>query len=157
MDNAKLQLAWTRIDAPISGRAGLRKVDAGNLVSTTDTAGLVTIAQTRPIIVTFSRPRRTSRPCVPRGRRQTSRSACRPGTARNARALADGRLATFDNQLDTANGTLKLKARFENGDDALFPNQYVKVRLTLGERPGRGDDPGDAVQYGESGPFATTS
>ena len=153
VDSAKLQLAWTRIDAPISGRAGLRKVDAGNLVSTTDTAGLVTIAQTRPITVTFS---------LPEANIAAVRAAAAGDKALGVQAwdreertrLADGRLATFDNQLDTATGTLKLKARFDNGDDALFPNQYVKVRLTLGERPDAVTIPGDAVQYGESGPFA---
>lgn len=153
VDSAKLQLAWTRIDAPISGRAGLRKVDAGNLVSAADTTGLVTIAQTRPITVTFS---------LPEASIAAVRAAAAGDKALGVQAwdreertrLADGRLATFDNQLDTATGTLKLKARFENGDDALFPNQYVKVRLTLGERPDAVTIPGDAVQYGESGPFA---
>lgn len=153
VDNAKLQLAWTRIDAPIAGRAGLRKVDAGNLVSATDTTGLVTIAQTRPITVTFS---------LPEANIAAVRAAAGGDKALGVQAwdreertrLAEGRLATFDNQLDTATGTLKLKARFENGDDALFPNQYVKVRLTLGERPDAVTIPGDAVQYGESGPFA---
>ncbi|MET0349017.1 MAG: efflux RND transporter periplasmic adaptor subunit [Rhizobacter sp.] len=153
VDNAKLQLAWTRIDAPISGRAGLRKVDAGNLVTAADTTGLVTIAQTRPITVTFS---------LPEANIAAVRAAAAGDKALGVQAwdreertrIAEGRLATFDNQLDTATGTLKLKARFENGDDALFPNQYVKVRLTLGERPDAVTIPGDAVQYGESGPFA---
>lgn len=151
VDNARLQLAWTRIDAPISGRAGLRRVDAGNLVATTDANGLVTIAQTRPIAVTFSIPEAhvaAVRAASVGGKALVVQAWDRPETAQ----LAEGRLATFDNQIDTATGTLKLKARFENQDDALFPNQYVKVRLALGERAGALTIPGDAVQYGEKGP-----
>ena len=153
VDNARLQLAWTRIVAPIAGRTGLRRVDAGNLIAATDTQGLVTIAQTRPISVTFSLPEASVtalRAAHARGRPLVVEAWDRTETRR----LAAGQLATFDNQIDAATGTLKLKARFDNGDDMLFPNQYVKVRLTLGERADAVTIPADAVQHGAQGPHA---
>lgn len=153
LDSARLQLAWTRIAAPIAGRTGLRRVDAGNLVAATDTQGLVTITQTRPIAVTFSLPEATVaavRAAHARGRPLAVEAWDRTETRR----LAGGHLTTFDNQIDAATGTLKMKARFDNGDDMLFPNQYVKVRLALGERTGTVTIPADAVQHGERGPHA---
>lgn len=151
VESARLQLGWTRIVAPIAGRTGLRRVDAGNLVSSTDTTGLVTIAQTRPIAVTFSVPEAhvpALRAAASAGRPLAVAAFDRGETTR----LADGRLATFDNQIDAATGTLKLKARFDNADDALFPNQYVRLRLDIGERAGALTIPADAVQHGEQGP-----
>ncbi len=149
---ARLDLAFTRVEAPIGGRAGLRKVDAGNLVSVSDTAGLVTIAQTQPIAVLFS---------VPEHQVAEVRRAFGAGEPLvveawdrgEQRLLASGRLATFDNQIDAATGTLRLKAEFANTDDALFPNQFVHARLALSRLPGAITIPADAVQHSARGPY----
>ena len=150
--DAELQLSWTRIEAPISGRLGLRAVDAGNLVSSADTEGLVTITQTAPIAVEFT---------IPETRLQElleARGDDRPLTVEaldrdESRVLATGELTTVDNRIDTATGTLRLKARFENADGVLFPNQFVNVRLKLRALDEAVVIPTDAVQYGSQGTY----
>lgn len=152
IDSARLQLAWTRIEAPITGRLGLRNVDPGNLVSTGDTEGLVTITQMRPISVVFT---------IPEGQLNAVRSAVAAGKPMPVEALdrngetvlASGRLTTLDNQIDTATGTLRLRAEFENDDNSLFPNQFVNVRLQLRTLPDAVTIPADAVQYGSRGTY----
>ena len=133
VDNAKLQLDYSRITAPISGRLGLRQVDKGNLVSSSDTNGLVVITQTQPISVVFTLPE-TQLPEVraelAAGHTLTVEAYDRADTRR----IATGKLETLDNQIDVATGTLKLKARFDNADDALFPNQFVNARLHVTTR-----------------------
>ena len=133
VDNAKLQLDYSRITAPISGRLGLRQVDKGNLVSSSDTNGLVVITQTQPISVVFTLPE-TQLPEVraelAAGHTLTVEAYDRADTRR----IATGKLETLDNQIDVATGTLKLKARFDNADDALFPNQFVIARLHVTTR-----------------------
>ncbi len=152
VDNAKLQLSYTRIVAPIAGRVGLRRVDAGNLISAGDANGLFTLTQTQPVSVLFNVPE----PQVAEVR--AAHDGKTPPAAEawdrdNRARLALGRLDTLDNQIDAATGTLRLKARFENADDALFPNQFVNLRLALRQLPGAVTIPTDAVQHGSRGSY----
>lgn len=152
VDNARLQLDYARITAPISGRLGLRQVDAGNIVRASDTAGLVVITATAPISVLFA---------VPAGELPAIRARLRAGAeleveafdSGGARRLARGRLQSLDNQIDTTTATLKLKAEFDNDDDALFPNQFVNVALNVETRTGVVLLPSAAVQRGQGGAF----
>ncbi|MDX3987310.1 MAG: MdtA/MuxA family multidrug efflux RND transporter periplasmic adaptor subunit [Achromobacter sp.] len=152
VDNAKLQLDYARITAPISGRLGLRQVDRGNLVSSSDTNGLVVITQTQPISVVFTLPE-TQLPEV-RGEIAAGRTLAVDAYDRaDTRRIATGVLETLDNQIDVTTGTLKLKARFENADDALFPNQFVNVRLHVLTRKDVTAVPTAAIQQGSAGAF----
>ncbi len=152
VDNARLQLSYTRITAPIAGRVGLRRVDAGNLVTANDTNGLFTLTQTQPVAVLFNVPE----PQVAEVRfahAGKSTPVAEAWDRDNRQRLAAGRLDTLDNQIDAATGTLKLKARFENSDDALFPNQFVNLRLALRALPGAVTVATDAVQFGSRGSY----
>lgn len=152
VDEARLQLSYTRIESPIDGRVGMRRVDAGNLVSDGDANGLFTIVQTHPVSVTFSIPE----PQVAAVRAAfagAERPAVQAWDRDDAQPLASGRLDTLDNQIDIATGTLRVKARFDNADDALFPNQFVNVRLDLQRLPGALTIPAEAVQHGSRGPY----
>lgn len=152
VDNAKLQLDYARITAPISGRLGLRQVDRGNLVSSSDTNGLVVITQTQPISVVFTLPETQ----LPEVRAEIAAGRTLPVDAydrADTRRIATGVLETLDNQIDVTTGTLKLKAKFENADDALFPNQFVNVRLHVLTRKDVTAIPTAAVQQGSAGAF----
>jgi len=153
VDEARLQLEYTRIVAPIDGRVGLRNVDVGNLVRAGDADGIVTIAQTRPVSVVFALPETV----VPAVAAAVQRDSGTPLTVQawdrdERRLLATGTLSSLDNLIDTRTGTLRLRALFENADDALFPNQSVNVRLRLGS-----EDvvaiPDAAVQFGSQGNY----
>lgn len=148
-----LQLAYCRVTAPIGGRVGLRRVDAGNIVHANDANGLVVIAQTQPIAALFTLPE-DQLPAIRaglRGRRELSVEAYdRAGTTK----LASGSLLALDNQIDPATGTVKLKAIFPNGDGALFANQFVNVRMNLEPLRGATVVPAAAVQRGGAGDFA---
>ncbi|MNX14910.1 Multidrug resistance protein MdtA precursor [compost metagenome] len=152
VDNAKLQLDYARITAPISGRLGLRQVDRGNLVSSADTNGLVVITQTQPISVVFTLPETQLpevRAEIAAGKTLTVEAYDRADTRR----IATGTLETLDNQIDVTTGTLKLKAKFDNTDDALFPNQFVNVRLHVLTRKDVTAIPTAAIQQGSAGAF----
>jgi membrane fusion protein, multidrug efflux system len=152
VNQAKLNLQFTEVRAPIGGRLGLRKVDVGNLISAADTTGLVVITQVQPIAVLFSLPEQQ----LPLIRQQLNSGKPLPVLAldRNQREqLATGELATFDNQIDISTGTLKLKARFANSDKALFPNQFVNVRLLAQTLTQALVIPANAVQRGTQGSF----
>ncbi|MGE8640163.1 MAG: MdtA/MuxA family multidrug efflux RND transporter periplasmic adaptor subunit, partial [Achromobacter sp.] len=152
VDNAKLQLDYARITAPISGRLGLRQVDRGNLVSSADTNGLVVITQTQPISVVFTLPE-TQLPEV-RGEIAAGKTLTVDAYDRSdTRRIATGVLETLDNQIDVTTGTLKLKAKFDNADDALFPNQFVNVRLHVLTRKDVTAIPTAAIQQGSAGAF----
>jgi len=130
IDNAKLQLTYSRITSPITGRIGLRLVDVGNIVHATDTTGLAVITQVRPIAVLFSIPEDD----LPKVRKDIHSGQTLPVEAYDRTAktkLADGTLLTFDNQIDTTTGTVKLKASFPNVDYSLFPNQFVNVKMLV--------------------------
>lgn len=150
--SAKLQLLYCHITAPIAGRVGLRLVDVGNIVHATDPNGLAVITQVQPITVLFTIPE-DRLPDVMR-RLQAGKSLDVEAYDRSGRTkIADGKLLTTDNQIDPATGTFKLKAVFENQDHALFPNQFVNVRLLLEVRPDTTIVPTAAIQRGPKGPF----
>jgi multidrug efflux system membrane fusion protein len=152
VDNAKLQLAFTRVTAPVSGRLGLRLVDAGNMVHASDAGGLVVITQTQPITVIFSIPS-DSLPAVV-GKLQANEILAAEAWDREGKTrLAAGKLLTVDNQIDTTTGTVKLKAEFLNTDNTLFPNQFVNVRLRIETRHGVILVPVAATQRGTQGTF----
>ena len=150
--NAKLQLSYTKIVAPIGGRLGLRQVDVGNMVHASDASGLVVITQVQPIAVVFSIPEDR----LPAVRKRLAADATLAVDAydRDGRVkLASGKLLTIDNQIDPATGTIKLKAEFPNDDSALFPNQFVNVRMHVDTLPGALIVPTPAVQRGAPGTF----
>ena len=152
VEQAKLNLQFTEVRAPISGRLGLRKVDVGNLISAGDTTGLVVITQVTPIAVVFSLPEQQ----LPLIRQPMASGKAPPVVAldRNQNLqLAEGVLTTLDNQIDISTGTLKLKARFDNSDKALFPNQFVNVRLLAQTLTDALVIPANAVQRGTQGSF----
>lgn len=152
VDDARLNLEFTQVRAPISGRVGLRQVDVGNLVTSSDTTPLVVITQVRPIAVVFSLPQQQLGTVA----RQLGGSQPVPVQAldRNQNlALASGVLKTLDNQIDTSTGTVKLKAVFDNADRQLFPNQFVNVSLLAETLPGVLTIPANAVQRGNDGTY----
>ena len=152
VDNAKLQLSFTKIVAPIAGRLGLRQVDAGNMIHANDTAGLVVITQVQPIDVVFPIPE-TNLPRVQRRLRESDPPIVDAYDRNQTRKLATGKLITIDNQIDTATGTIKLKAAFANDDSALFPNQFVNVRMLLETLHGATIVPTAAILRGAPGAF----
>lgn len=152
VDDARLQLAYTRIEAPISGRVGLRRVDAGNLISANDTNGLAVITQTRPISVTFTIPE-VDLQSVLDPFRAGEKLAVEAWDRRETAVLTTGVLKTLDNQIDTATGTLRLKAEFVNEDDRLFPNQFVNVRMRVRTLERAVVIPAAAVQFGSRGTY----
>lgn len=152
IDNAKLQLTYSRITSPISGRAGLRLVDPGNIVHASDTSGVVVITQLQPIAVLFPIPQDSLPPVIAaldKGRSLPVEIFNRE----NTRKLATGRLLTADNQIDPATGTVKLKATFDNRGNELFPNQFVNARLLIDARKGALIIPSTAVQRGPQGTY----
>ncbi|PZS89821.1 MdtA/MuxA family multidrug efflux RND transporter periplasmic adaptor subunit [Stenotrophomonas maltophilia] len=151
VDEARLQLQYTRITAPVSGRVGLRRLDVGNLVRTSDAEGLVTLAQTAPISVLFTVPEPELPALLDAVQAQPS-LAVETWDREERRQLARGSLSSLDNRIDTTTGTLKLRAHFDNHDLALFPNQFVNVRLQLGEQPAL-LIPDAAVQFGSQGNY----
>ncbi len=152
IDNARLQLTYARITAPIAGRIGLRQVDPGNMVHASDANGLVSIAQVKPVTVIYPVPEDN----VPRivKRMQGGQDVAVDAYDRGGKSrLATGRLLTLDNQIDTATGTVKLKAEFPNLDGALFPNQFVNVRMAVETRQDATLVPTAAIQRGAPGTF----
>jgi membrane fusion protein, multidrug efflux system len=152
VDTAQLNLAYCRILAPLDGRVGLRLVDAGNYVQTNDPAGIVVITQVKPITVLFSVPEDN----LPMIARRLRAGAVLPVTAfdRSRKAkLASGRLTTVDNQMDVTTGTVKLKAQFDNEDEALFPNQFVNLELVVDVLADQTVIPSAAVQRGAPGTY----
>jgi multidrug efflux system membrane fusion protein len=152
IDNAKLQLTYAHITAPISGRIGLRLVDVGNIVHAADANGLALIAQLQPIAVLFTIPADNLPPVL----KKLQAGAKLPVDAydRDDRnKLASGSLLTVDNQIDPTTGTSRLKAVFNNADNALFPNQFVNCRLLLDTRHNVVIVPAPAIQRGPSGSY----
>lgn len=150
MDAAKLQIEYSRITAPISGRVGLRQVDPGNIVRSSDQSGICVITQITPISVVFTLPEDN----LPQVRERLATGQILSVAAYDrtrTRKLATGTLSTTDNQIDTATGTVRLRASFDNTDDSLFPNQFVNAVLTLEERTGVVLIPAMAVQRGPKG------
>ncbi len=153
--NAKLQLEYTRIVAPISGRAGLRQVDAGNVVVADDPRGLVVLTQLQPIALVFTVPQaelQAVRAALAGGKRPVV-EALEVGREREERVLATGKLALVDSEVDATTGTLALKAEFDNPDRVLWPGQLLTARVHVEDRLGAIVVPEQAVQSGAEGPF----
>ena len=135
IDTAKVNLSYCRITSPITGRVGLRLVDPGNIVHAADTNGMLVITQLEPINVLFS----VAEDYLPQIRQQLHRGSRLTVDAfdrTQQTKLSTGALLTFDNQIDTTTGTIKLKAVFPNQDNALFPNQFVNARLLVNTQHG---------------------
>ncbi|PYU91667.1 MAG: multidrug transporter subunit MdtA [Acidobacteria bacterium] len=152
IDAVNLNLVYCRILAPIGGRVGLRLVDEGNMVHAADPNGLVVITQVQPIAVVFSLPQDNLPPVLKKlraGNRLRVEAYDRDGKA----LLAAGSLLTVDNQMDPSTGTYRLKAVFDNANNALFPNQFVNVKLLLDTERGAVIVPSAAIQRGPQGTF----
>jgi membrane fusion protein, multidrug efflux system len=152
IDTARLNLTYSRVTAPISGRVGLRLVDAGNVVTASSSTGLVVITQVEPITVVFTLPEDALRMVLPRIRA----GATLPVDAfdrSGATRLASGSVVTLDNQIDQTTGTVRVKAVFDNRDHALFPAQFVNVQLLADTRRAELVVPAAAVQQGPQGAF----
>lgn len=150
VDSARLQVTYTRVLAPISGRVGLKQVDIGNVVQTSDANGVVSITQTRPIALTFAVPSALL-PQVTAGLKDKASLTVEAWSRDGKTRLATGRLATADNAIDLSTDTIKLKALFPNEDDALYPNQSVSVKLQLATEANRLAVPAAAVLRGAQG------
>ena len=150
--NAKLQLTYSRITAPISGRVGLRLVDAGNIVHATDANGLLVITQLQPIAVIFTLPQ-DQLPQVNAKLRSGVQLSVEAYDRDDTAKIASGKLATIDNQIDTTTGTYKLKSIFNNEDNSLFPNQFVNVHLLVDTKHNLTIVPAAAIQRGPRGTY----
>ena len=151
--DARLNLDFTRIRAPISGRLGLRQLDVGNLVAANDTTALVVITQTQPITVVFTLPE-TELSTVLSRYRSGAQLPVQAWDRGDTQQLSVGVLSSLDNQIDTTTGTLKFKAGFDNQDEMLFPNQFVNVRLLADTLKDVVLAPSAAMQFGTNGTFA---
>ncbi len=152
IDNARLNLTYSKITAPISGRVGLRLVDVGNVVTAAGTTGIVVITQVEPIAVVFTLPEDALRTVLPRiraGANLPVDAFDRAGAAR----LASGSVLTVDNEIDQTTGTVRLKAVFDNHSQALFPSQFVNVQLLADTERNQVVVPTSAVQQGPQGSF----
>jgi multidrug efflux system membrane fusion protein len=150
--NARLMLSYTRITAPISGQAGLRLADPGNIVRAGDAGGLVVLTQTQPISVVFSVPESILPQIRARMGRQ-DRPRVEAWDREQRQRLAAGEIVSIDNAIDVATGTIRIKAQFDNRDGALFPNQFVNIRLFLQTLEQALAAPANAIQRGASGTF----
>lgn len=152
VDNAKLQLTYARITAPIPGRIGLRLVDQGNIVHAGDSNGLLVITQIQPISVVFTLPEDAIPAVMNRWHSRENISVEAYDRAGN-RKLASGKVLAVDNQIDTATGTFKLKAQFDNEDQTLFANQFVNIKMHLDTLHATILAPTAAIQRGANGAF----
>ena len=150
IDNARLQLDYAQINAPISGRLALRQVDPGNIVRAGDATGIVVITQLEPIAAIFTIPQ-DQLPLVLK--KKEEKLPVEAWDRENKNRLASGTLITVDNQIDPTTGTVKLKAQFPNTDGALFPNQFVNIRMLVDTLKGATVVPAAAVQRGAQGMF----
>lgn len=152
VDMARVNLSFTRITSPVSGRVGIRRIDAGNLVRTGDADGIVSVAQVNPISIVFP---------VPQARlgdlrasaRTTGGAAVEAHDREDASPLATGRITAFDNMLDARTGTARVRAQFINEGERLTPGSFVSVRMRTGMTPAATVLPAVAVRPGVEGPF----
>ena len=156
VQSAALQLEYSRIVAPVSGRLGLRNVDEGNMIKASDTEGLVRITEITPCYVVFTLPENRV-PLVGTALRRTREGAARPlvqaWDREQKNLLAFGELLSMDNRIDQATGTVRLKAQFANDKLALYPNQFVNARVLVAELPDALTIPTAAVQLGSRGSY----
>jgi len=150
--SAQLQLNWSRITAPTEGRVGLKQVDIGNQISSGDTTGIVVITQTHPIDLVFTLPE-SDIATVMQAQKAGKGLVVEAWDRTNKQKLSEGSLLSLDNQIDTTTGTIKLKARFNNQDDALFPNQFVNARMLVATEENAVVIPTAALQMGNEGNF----
>ena len=155
VDYAAVQLGYTTITAPVSGRTGVRLVDAGNLVRAAEATGIVVVNQIDPISLVFTLPEHRVAAVLAALRSQGKGGLPVQAMARDGAGvpLAEGRLLLVNNQIDTASGTVQLKASFPNREEKLWPGQFVQARLLLGKLEGALVVPASAVQRGPDGTF----
>ncbi|HTZ40093.1 MAG TPA: MdtA/MuxA family multidrug efflux RND transporter periplasmic adaptor subunit [Syntrophales bacterium] len=152
VDNAKLQLVYSRITAPIGGRIGLRLVDPGNIIHASDANGLAVVTQLQPITVIFSIPEDSLQPVL--AMLKTGKPISVIALNRDqSKKIAEGTLLTVDNQIDPTTGTVRLKALFPNTSNELFPNQFVNARLLLDVKSGTIVVPASALQRSTRGSY----
>jgi multidrug efflux system membrane fusion protein len=152
IETAKLNLGFTDIRSPISGRLGARLVDTGNMVRATDATGLVTVAQLKPIFVSFALAQELAHKVRERQARVPLEVQAYGHDAKTL--LATGKLTLIDNAIDQPTGTIRLKATFENGDERLWPGEFVNVRVILNMRKQVPTVPAQTVQDGPQGQYA---
>jgi multidrug efflux system membrane fusion protein len=152
IENARLNLGYADIRAPIDGRLGIRMVDAGNMVRATDSTGLVTISQLKPIFVSFTVPQENLHKIHEKQAAGDLTAYAYGGD--NKTQLAEGKLSVIDNAIDQPTGTIRLKATFANVDERLWPGEFVNVRLILSVRKGAPTVPAQTVQDGPTGQYA---
>lgn len=150
--SAQLNLDYSRITAPIAGRVGLKQVDIGNYITSGDTNGIVVITQTHPIDVVFSLAE-SNIALIQQAQKSGQPIQVEAWDRSNKTKLSDGSLLSLDNQIDATTGTIKIKARFSNGDDVLFPNQFVNARLKVNTLKDAIVIPTAALQMGNEGHF----
>lgn len=150
--SAQLQLSWSRITAPIDGRVGLKQVDIGNQISASDATGIVVLTQTHPIDLIFTLPE-SDIATVVQAQKAGKTLTVEAWDRTNQKKLSSGTLLSLDNQIDVTTGTIKLKARFHNDDDALFPNQFVNARMLVDTQQDAVVIPAAALQMGNNGHF----
>jgi multidrug efflux system membrane fusion protein len=152
VDNARLNLIYCQITAPVGGRVGLRQIDEGNYAQVSDANGIVVITQTQPISVVFTLPEDSLQPIL----RQLHAGATLTATAFDrgqTTQLGTGTLSSIDNQMNTSTGTFRLRAQFANADESLFPNQFVNISLLADTLRDATVVPSAAVQRGAPGTF----
>jgi multidrug efflux system membrane fusion protein len=152
IENARLNLSYADIRAPIDGRLGIRMVDIGNMVRATDAAGLITISQLKPIFVSFTVPQENLHK-VHEKQAGGELTVVAYGSD-NKTQLAEGKLSVIDNAIDQPTGTIRFKATFANADERLWPGEFVNVRLILSVRKGAATVPAQTVQDGPNGSYA---
>jgi multidrug efflux system membrane fusion protein len=149
--SARTQLGYTRITAPITGVAGIRQVDVGNLISANSSGGIVVLTQVHPINVIFTLPEQNLD--VVRAGQASSSLEVAALDRTDSHVIATGELKVIDNQIDTTTGTFKLKSEFQNSDNALWPGQFVNVRAKVNTVKGGLVVPATAVQRGPEGSY----
>jgi multidrug efflux system membrane fusion protein len=152
INDAKLQLSYARLTAPISGRVGLRQIDEGNIVHASGIVGVAVITQLQPINVVFTLPEDKVQEVILHGRSPETISVTAYDRAGKIK-LAEGKLQAIDNQIDPTTGTLKLKALFDNKENTLFANQFVNIRMHLNTLQGVTQISSAAVQHDAQGAF----
>jgi membrane fusion protein, multidrug efflux system len=151
IDNAKLQIVYSHITAPITGRVGLRLVDMGNIVHAADTTGLLVITQLQPIAVIFSLPQDQLSQVL--SKLHSAQLPVEAYDRDDVTKIATGKLLTIDNQIDTTTGTYKLKSEFSNEKNLLFPNQFVNIHLLVDTKHNITIVPSTAIQRGPQGTY----
>lgn len=147
---AELQITYTKIRAPITGKLGFKQLDVGNLISTGSVDGLVTITQTQPIAVTFSLPEQELQKLLERLHLESTLHV--EVFNREGKTIGEGALLAVDNQIDLSTGTVRVKASLPNKDNTLYPNQFARVSVLLGKQEGL-LIPEEAVQHGSRGTY----